>query len=193
MPESKWMVTKMIKSSLALVIVLITIAVAWINSAQAESNVTAFVGPKIGAEVLKPTGLSMNGGLTVGAEGGLKIGNLGNATLNLATSMYDSDTQITHYMLGFSREIIWGINLSIAVGLQSVFDRDLADGATRIPSPTGTNLAYGGGISYLTQPILTFRKDIELQLMPEAVAYLSSNVNWYSVTANFRFNFLQQD
>jgi hypothetical protein len=161
-----------------------------IPSAHAESKIQAYIAPKAGFTLFKPTDLSMGAGILLGAEAGYRVSNWGHVSLGITTATYDSDTQMTYYLLGFSREIIWNIAVTANLGLQSMFDHELAAGLTRQPSPTGTQFTYGIGISYLTTPVLTFRPDIELQIIPEAVFYRTTFINWYGASVHFRFNFL---
>jgi hypothetical protein len=158
--------------------------------AQAEPTVIAFAGPKAGFQFFKPTDLLMGAGIHLGLEGGYHFNGIGNVVFNFNTASFDSDTQMNHYLFGISREVIWGIVASASIGLQSIFDRELETGATRIASPTGSSFAYGIGLSYRTDPVLIFRKELNLQLIPEVTFIKGSTVNWYGASLGIRFNWM---
>jgi hypothetical protein len=163
------------------------------TNAQAEPAVVAFAGPKAGIQFFKPTDLTLGAGIHLGMEGGYHFQGIGNAIFNFNTTSFDADTQMNHYLFGFSREVIWGLVASVSIGLQSIFDRELESGVTRISSPTGSSFAYGIGLSYRTDPVLIFRKELNLQLVPEITYIKGSTVNWYGASLGLRFNWMKAE
>jgi len=172
------------------IILIVALVFAQSPFANAESKLRAFVTPKAGIQLFKPTNLTLSGGIHLGFEGGYHIEGIGNAIVQFNSTSFDSDTQMSHYQIGFSREIIWGIVASATVGLQSIFDREIDAGVAREASPTGTSFAYGLGASYQTEPVLVFRNNLNLQLVPEVNFYKGGTVNWYGASLGFRFNWM---
>jgi hypothetical protein len=169
---------------------IFTLTIAHLPSSHADSMLRAYASPKVGFQLFKPTDLTLGGGIHLGLEAGYHFEGIGNAIVQLNTTSFDSDTQMTHYQIGFSREIIWGIVASATLGLQSIFDREIDAGIARESSPTGSSFAFGLGASYLTEPVLVFRNNLNLQLIPEIAFYKGNTVNWYGASLGFRFNWM---